>query len=660
MVPMNIVRSTLLVLLGSGLTLCAFARGQGGQDTTKKGTIIEGTVNIYDYDPKDTGTDADVAGTLATIGPVGQQWYQHVMTLSNPYFEGRAPGSDGIVHAANYVEFWMKQAGLTAGFPATDGESEFTTYRQTFELPGAGPKVIDSTVLVGERALERGKDYVVLGSSGNGRITAPLAFAGYAIESGKDGYTSFSESGEELQGRIAVFFRYEPIDQEGGSRWSERRWSEFSAAAPKLQALAKRGAVGVIMVTPPDARDARRGMESTATSRFGERLAIPAVQISTERMDELMQQADADGRGLAEWRQKADEGSVKSAGLKDDVVLTLATEVTDGTIGTDNIGGVLRGAGALADEWVIVGSHYDHVGFGAYGADPRNRGKLHPGADDNASGTSAMLCMTKLLSDWYASEGAPKDRRSILFMAFSAEEIGLDGSKYWTEHPTLKQESINAMINLDMVGRLRNDELVVGGIGSAKSFKDWLRPIFEASGLTIHADPSGRGPSDHASFYSAGIPVLFMFTGVHGDYHKPTDFGWTVNPGGAAKVIALTESIAKAMSTDAKLEFEGKSAGSGQDRGYAKVRLGVSPGYGESSDAGVLVEAVSDGTCAAEAGIKKGDVLLAWDGDALEGAGDMMDHLRKHAPGDKVKLKVKRDGGEIEIEVTLKASKPRG
>ena len=654
------MRSTVTMLLGAACAMSALALAQDPKPERKKGTIVEGTVNVYDYNPKDSGTDPDIAGQLAAIGPVGQQWYQHVMTLSNPYFEGRAPGSDGIAAAANYVEFWMRQTGLEPGFPAKEGESERTTYRQPFELPGAGPKVIDSAVAIGDRALKSGDDYVVLGSSGSASVTAPLAFAGYAIESGKDGYTSFKDEGEDLKGRIAVFFRYEPINQEGVSRWSERRWSEYSAAAPKLEALAKRGAVGVIMVTPPDARDARRGLETTATSRFGDRLSIPAVQLSIEAMDALIQQADPDARSLAEWRQKADEGSVTTVPLKDSVQVTLKAEVTTGTISTDNVGGVLRGAGSLADEWVIVGSHYDHVGFGNYGADPRNRGKLHPGADDNASGTAAMLCMTRLMADWYGSDEAPKDRRSILFMAFSAEEIGLDGSRHWTEHPTLKQESINAMVNLDMVGRLRNDELVVGGVGSAKGFKEWLRPRFEESGLTIRADPSGRGPSDHASFYSAGIPVLFLFTGVHDVYHKPGDHGWTVNPGGAAKVIALSEAITQGLVSEAKLEFEGKSAGSGQDRGYSKVRLGVSPGYGETGQPGVVVEAVSDGTSAAEAGIKKGDVLLAWNGELLEGAGDMMDQLRKHAPGDKVKIKLRRDGKELEVDVTMKASKPRG
>lgn len=653
-------RRTVTMLLSAACAMSLAVWAQDPESAPKKGTIIEGTVSVFDYKPKDTGTDPDIAGQLAAMGPVGQQWYQHVMTLSNPYFEGRAPGSDGIAAAANYVEFWMRQAGLEPGFPAKEGDSERTTYRQTFELPGAGPKVIDSAFAIGDRTLKSGDDFVVLGSSGSASVTAPLAFAGYAIESGKDGYTSFREDGEDLKGRIAVFFRYEPINQEGVSRWSERRWSEFSAAAPKLEALAKRGAVGVIMVTPPDARDARRGLESTATSRFGDRLSIPAVQLSIESMDALIQQADPDGRSLAEWRQKADEGSVTTVPLKDSVQVTLKAELTAGTIATDNIGGVLRGAGSLAEEWVIVGSHYDHVGFGAYGAEPRNRGKLHPGADDNASGTGAMLCMTRLMADWYGSDDAPKDRRSILFMAFSAEEIGLDGSRHWTEHPTLKQESINAMVNLDMVGRLRNDELVVGGVGSAKGFKEWLRPRFEASGLTIRSDPSGRGPSDHASFYSAGIPVLFFFTGLHDIYHKPGDHGWTVNPGGAVKVITLTEAITQGLVSETKLEFEGKAAGSGQDRGYAKVRLGVSPGYGETGQSGVVVEAVSDGTSAAEAGIKKGDVLLAWNGELLEGAGDMMDQLRKHAPGDKVKIKLRRDGKEIEVDVTMKASKSRG
>jgi hypothetical protein len=214
---------------------------------------------------------------------------------------------------------------------------------------------------------------------------------------------------------------------------------------------------------------------------------------------------------------------------------------------------------------------------------------------------------------------------------------------------------------------LRSDDLSVGGVGSAKGFLDVLRPVFMRSGLTIRADPTGRGPSDHASFYGVGVPVLFIYTGNHSEYHTPDDKGYTVNPQGAAKIIALAGDIVRTIAAKPeKLEFQSTDGAKAADRGYAKVRLGVMPAMGGVDDrpakapkTGVMVDSVSPETSAAEAGIKAGDVLLAWNGELLENTQAMMARLRDHKPGDKVKVKLWRDGKETEVEVTLKASKPQ-
>lgn len=656
--------------------------------------VIEGPVNPYSYNPKNTEghTDADLRATLEGLGPVAIEWYQHVMTLSNPFFEGRVPASRGSVIAGEYVEFYFKQYGLEPAFPvpaldpaapapmaqvaasvegaAAQPESpsphpEWTRWRQSFDLAGAGPKLVrsdvawsDSSAPAPSSALARGKDYSVLGNSATGKFSGPVVFAGYAIEDGRDGYTSFGAS-DDFSGRAVMFLRYEPLDPEGRSRWADRRFSPSAAVSPKMDSVAARKASAIIMVNPPEARDGKRNLETSETSRFGARLDIPVIQMSMEEADRFVKSADPQGRTLLDLRKLADNGAIRPTNFKESVTVSIDTELTDGVIQTDNIGAVLRGKGKLADEWVIVGAHYDHVGFGYYGADPSNRGVLHPGADDNASGTGAMLCTAKALTEFYRSKDAPDELRSVLFMAFSAEEVGLDGSDHWTKHPTLKNDQVQAMINLDMVGRMRNDELAIGGTGTAKEFMNHLRPIFDASGLTIRADPSGRGPSDHASFYRAGIPVLFLFTGSHGDYHKPTDRGYTVNPQGAAKVVSLTETLAKMLATmPTKLEFASTdSTATAGRRSGSKVRLGVSPGYGNDGVEGVKVDAVSAETAASDAGIKMGDLLIGWNGTILTGPGDMMERLREHNPGDVVKIRLKREGAEQTVEVKLRASK---
>jgi Zn-dependent M28 family amino/carboxypeptidase len=312
----------------------------------------------------------------------------------------------------------------------------------------------------------------------------------------------------------------------------------------------------------------------------------------------------------------------------------------------------------------VVGAHFDHVGLGYFGTSPQYTGQLHPGADDNASGTSAMLCIAQALADLYGGKEAPQDARSVLFLGFTAEESGLRGSKWFVEHPTIPGDRTALMVNMDMVGRLRSDDLSVGGMESAKGMIDVMRPVFERSGLTIRADPSGRGPSDHASFYGAGIPVVFVYTGNHDEYHTPKDKGYTLNPEGAAKIVAMvTDMVTTVATRPEKLEFK-SSGGRGADRGYASVRLGVMPGMGEDRPAGapelgVVVDGVSEDTSASEAGIRKGDVLLAWDGEELDGAGTMMARLRTHKPGDVVKIKLWRDGKEETVDVTLRAAKPK-
>jgi hypothetical protein len=626
--------------------------------------IIEGRVDPYSYNPKDTEghADPDVRGYYDSLGAAATEWHQHVQTLSSPFFEGRAPGSRGCELAAEYVEFNFRKAGLEPAFPepgsakADADAATWTSYRQPFELPAAGPKLVGASARALDRSLELSKDFAVLGNSGSGSFDAPLIFAGYAIEEGREGYTSFATD-VDFAGRAVVMLRYEPLDEEGKSLWSDRRFSPASSAAAKFAAVAKRNPAAIIMVNPPGARDGRRALETTETSRFGDRLDVPVIQLDQDVADALIRAADPEGRSLMEWRRMADLGEVKSVPLRSDVKVSATTNLEENVMRTDNVGGILRGKGSLADEWVIVGAHYDHVGYGAYGTSPQYRGQLHPGADDNASGTATMMMLAQRLADLYDSETGPADARSILFMGFGAEEIGLNGSEHWTRNPTIDQSRIQFMLNLDMVGRMRNDELAVAGTGSAKDFIEILRPVFDASGLTIRADPSGRGPSDHASFYNAGIPVLFFFTGSHGEYHTPKDFGHTVNPVGGTKVLALAQDTVRMLATRPdRLEFQSAESSTSGRRMGASVRLGVMPGYGDDGAQGVKVEGVSADTAASEAGIARGDLLIAWNGEALDGPAAMMERLREHKPGDVVKITYRRNGAESTVDVTLKAA----
>ena len=627
-----------------------------------KGELVEGkSVNPYTYSPDEIPADpnnpaeTDLRVALTAMGPVAIEWYQHVQTLSNPFFEGRVPGSRGNDLAAEYVEFFMKQAGLEPAF-TTAGDASVKSFRQPFELQGGAPKVETAVVSMSGHSLKRGDQFEVIGSSGSGDVTAPLVFAGYAIEAGQDGYTSFSEK-DDFTGKIVIFLRYEPLDEGGRSLWSDRRFSGYAGMRPKLDALADRKPAALIMVNPPECKSGAKGLENTESSVFGSSYEFPIVQITQEQADVLVKSADESGRSLMDMRRLADDGKIKTLALKPDVKVSINVAISEKGLAAQNVGGIIPGKGALASEWVILGSHYDHVGMGYFGAQPNNRGKLHPGADDNASGTSAMLCLTKKLKDYMGSKEAPENCRSILLMAFTAEEMGLDGSREYVKHPTIPADKIAAMLNMDMVGRLSGDRLAMSGTGTAEGFTDLIRPAVVASGLTVDADATGSGPSDHASFYAAGIPVLFLFTRTHPEYHTPLDQGFTVNPYGASKVIALAEGLIKILvTTPTKPVFQSTDSTGGASRGYAKVRLGISPGQGKRKDPGLLIEAVTAQTSAADAGLKKGDVILKWDDQPMSDSGELMAMLREKNPGDVVTLLIKRDGSEQDVKVTLKAS----
>ena len=245
-------------------------------------------------------------------------------------------------------------------------------------------------------AFKPDEDFRSLGNAGNGMVTAPVTFVGYAIDSGPDGYSSFGED-TDLSGRIAMILRYEPLDEDGKSLWSKRLFSSKSSIAQKFNAVIERGAAGIIIINPPDARDGRRGLETLRrTSRFEPTLEVPAIQMTPEAANQLLQDIDPEHRDLMTLRREADQGKIKTLNFDDNTDVTFGADVVRANrITTDNVAGVLPGHGDLADQWVVVGAHLDHVGYGYTGTSSNYEGQLHPGADDNASGSSALLVTDK-------------------------------------------------------------------------------------------------------------------------------------------------------------------------------------------------------------------------------------------------------------------------
>ncbi len=298
---------------------------------------------------------------------------------------------------------------------------------------------------------------------------------------------------------------------------------------------------------------------------------------------------------------------------------------------------------------VIIGAHYDHLGMGNDGGslDANPQGKIHNGADDNASGVAGVLELAR-----YFKKNTMKEKNNFLFICFSGEELGLYGSKYFSEHPTIDFAKVNFMINMDMVGRLdTKNGLSVSGSGTSAHWETLLKKL-STDELPIKTDSSGMGPSDHTSFYLKNIPVLHFFTGSHSDYHKPSDDWDKINYDGESKVLALVIKVIESGDSEPKLAFlTTKNKSMGSARAF-KVTMGVMPSY-TSDEAGLKVDGVSDGKPAQKAGILAGDVIIQIGDFKITDIQAYMDALGKFEKGQTIPVKLKRKGEEMMVNVTF-------
>jgi hypothetical protein len=315
---------------------------------------------------------------------------------------------------------------------------------------------------------------------------------------------------------------------------------------------------------------------------------------------------------------------------------------------------VIEGKGPLAKETVIIGAHYDHLGYGNFGSlgSKDQKGKtIHFGADDNGSGTTTIMELARRF-------GAKKDTegRRLVFMAFSGEEKGLLGSEHYCRHPLIPLGDTAAMVNLDMVGRLRADEktkkdkLTVYGTGTAKTFDKLIESLNEKYQFQLKKVPGGMGPSDHASFYIREIPVFFFFTNDHEDYHRPSDTADKINLAGMMKVADLTTDLIEELRTTPKRPEYLLVEESGSRSGPAGPRIGIRPDYNADKE-GVLIGAVTPGGPAQKAGLKGGDLITEIGGKPAKNLETYMVLMSGFKPGDKVPLTVIRDGEKKTITV---------
>lgn len=589
--------------------------------------------------------------------------------LTSPELEGRGMRTAGLESAAQYIAGYFK--GLELEVPPRQGD-----YLAAFPhkvLDGVGP---ETSLAINGVELKPGEGYQPLPISAEKSFNGPIVFAGFGVTAKKDRdgkeieYDDFA--GLDLKGKIVLVMRFEPVDDKGRSRLSKQGFSDAASLSSKAKLAAARGAAALLFVHPP----LHHGPEvlSGFSRRPGEGPgAIPVIHIRQKTANELLKKAGADDlKTLQAGLNKAftpNSFELKDSRAEGKVVYKWSH------FELKNVSAMLPGRGRFKDQVIVIGAHYDHLGFGEPGSLPMHANKMHPGADDNGSGTAALLELARLLKQ------AGPHSRSILFIAFAGEEQGLLGSKYWVDHPSVPLEKIVAMVNLDMVGRVSNDNVIIGGSATATEFEPILRDIDAGTPLKFMFKSdwaNGLAPSDITSFVLKRIPSIFFFTGVHPDYHRPTDTAEKINYKSMAQLVDAAGKLVGRMSEMETIPWANppmkpgggilsttrpstrpgtgpatSPANDDPDRGLLRpggASLGVVPDYGAESPDGVKISGTSPGSAAEKAGLKPNDIITHWDDQKLDNLEDLMKCLNGATPGTPVKLKVIRDGKTITIE----------
>ncbi|HYK20556.1 MAG TPA: M20/M25/M40 family metallo-hydrolase, partial [Pyrinomonadaceae bacterium] len=331
--------------------------------------------------------------------------------------------------------------------------------------------------------------------------------------------------------------------------------------------------------------------------------------------------------------------------LANDVLVDLLVGITREEVPAYNVVGMLEGSDPiLKNENIIIGAHYDHLGRGGEGSLAPNSGEIHHGADDNASGTAGVIELARLFG-----AQRPRSKRTLVFIAFSGEEEGLLGSNYYVNHPLLPLTKTVAMINMDMIGRMKDHKLVIAGVGTAKEWRDLIAKD-KSFQLTLSED--GYGPSDHSSFYGKQIPVLFFWTGPHGDYHKPSDTFDKINYTDEARILSMVAHIVRDVdSADRRLTYTTAKTDSTQRTAVFRVYLGTLPNYADSND-GLLLDGVRDDSPAAKAGLKAGDRIVKIADREIKNVYDYTYALGEMKAGQEYVFEIVRGAEKLTLKVT--------
>ncbi len=562
----------------------------------------------------------------------------HVKYLASDELEGRGSGTEGNRKAAQYIADRFKSYGLK---PAGDNG----TYFQSFDFVSA-VKLGEKNSLVVESkggmrtSIKLNEDYRPFGFSSDGQVAGEMVFVGYGISATEKSYDDYKDV--DVTGKIAVALRFGP---DGNDLHSDLY--RFTAFRNKARVARDKGAIALIMVDGTEDEISKLSYDQSFSSS-----GISCISLRRSILEEWLQP----GRKLKTIQDSIKINRKPTSFIIPNLKLTLATEVVKIHSRSSNVLGTLEGNDAkLKDQVVVLGAHFDHLGYGGAGSGSLapDEHAIHNGADDNASGTSAMLELAQKFSSAKQSVA-----RTLLFAAFTGEEMGLLGSAHYVATPAFPLASTVAMLNFDMIGRMENNTVTVQGLGTSPRWKDLVHkwnPTPDT--LTIKTVDDGVGPSDHSSFYTKDIPVLFFFTSLHSDYHKPSDDWEKLNYEGEQKLVRYVYNIVNEIQSSSerpaftKAQTTASAMGGGDGRGFT-VTLGVTPDYGASAD-GMKISGTRANGPAEKAGLKGGDIITKLAGKKVLNIYDYMGILGELKVGDVVEIEVMRAGLPMKFTATM-------
>ncbi|CUS96966.1 M20/M25/M40 family metallo-hydrolase [Candidatus Kryptobacter tengchongensis] len=562
--------------------------------------------------------------------------YFHLKYIASDELEGRRAGTRGAELASDYIAKQFKKFGLK---PAGDKGTYFQYFDFVSDVKLGDSNFVSFKINKDEIKLNFKSDFVPLSFSESGKIKGDVIFAGYGITAPEQNYDDYN--GIDVQGKIVMLLKGTPDGYKAHSPFEK-----YLPLRYKVSNAQSKGAIGIIFVDPFSEK-----FEKFTYDYSAGKAGIPIIEVKNSIIDNILKTCGYDFK-LYDIVKKIYDSMKPNSFTINNLSVEIQTDVRYIKSKVANVIGYIEGSNPeLKNEYIIIGAHYDHLGWGGQGSLVPDTVAIHNGADDNGSGTAGLLELAE-----YLSHNRKNLNRTLVFIAFTAEEEGTIGSGFYVKNPVFPLENTIAMINMDMIGRLKEDKLTIYGTGTSPVWNDIIEKLNSEFKFNLNLVKDGYGPSDHAQFYSKNIPVLHFFTGIHSDYHKPSDDYDKINYQGQKRILDFIAKLifeldkAKGKPQFVKAEPQQRSA-----RGF-RVTLGIVPDYSEEVQ-GMKVGDVRTGTPAEKAGIKPGDVIVKLGGREIKNIYDYTYALGDFNPGDEVEVVVLRGDEKLSFKVKFEERK---